>query len=136
MKRLSFLALYLAASLAGGATLPAGFTETILTSSLTEPTAMTVSPDGRIFVCEKQGALRVVENGALLATPFLTVAVNSAGERGLLGVAFDPNFDERFVYVYYTVPDARRTTASSRFIANGDVAAAGSELVLFDLDNL
>ena len=38
------------------------------------------------------GRLRVIKNGALLASPFLTLTVASAGERGLLGVAFDPNF--------------------------------------------
>ena len=47
--------------------------------------------------------MRVVKNGALLSQPFLTVSVNSSGERGLLGVAFDPNFaSNNFVYVYYT----------------------------------
>ena len=50
------------------------------------------APDGRLFVCEQGGRLRVVKNGALLAAPFLTVTVSSAGERGLLGVAFDPSF--------------------------------------------
>jgi len=47
--------------------------------------------------------LRVIKNGALLATPFVTVTVDADGERGLLGVAFDPNFaSNSFVYVYYT----------------------------------
>lgn len=45
------------------------------------------APDGRLFVCEQGGRLRVVKNGALLAAPFLTVTVSSVGERGLLGVA-------------------------------------------------
>ena len=53
---------------------------------------MQFAPDGRLFVCEQGGRLRVIENGVLLTTPFLTVTVSSAGERGLLGVAFDPNF--------------------------------------------
>ena len=66
MKRFLVLILCLAAAAANGATLPTGFTETILTSSLAEPTAMTLAPDGRIFVCEQGGALRVVKNGALL----------------------------------------------------------------------
>ena len=47
--------------------------------------------------------MRVVSNGVLLATPFLTMTVNASGERGLLGVAFDPDFaPNQFVYVYYT----------------------------------
>jgi glucose/arabinose dehydrogenase len=53
---------------------------------------MALAPDGRIFVCEQGGNLRVIKNGTLLPTPFLTVTVDSSGERGLLGVAFDPNF--------------------------------------------
>ena len=81
--------------------------------------------------------LRVIKNGALLATPFLTVTVNSSGERGLLGVAFDPNFaTNQFVYVYYTATTPAIHNRVSRFTANGDVAVAGSEIVLLDLNNL
>jgi glucose/arabinose dehydrogenase len=53
---------------------------------------MQFAPDGRLFVCEQAGRLRVVKGGSLLATPFLTVTVSSSGERGLLGMAFDPAF--------------------------------------------
>jgi hypothetical protein len=74
-----------------GATLPAGFTETTI-SGLSNPTAMEIAPDGRIFVCQQGGSLRVIKNGALLSTPFLTLSVDANGERGLLGIAFDPNF--------------------------------------------
>jgi glucose/arabinose dehydrogenase len=64
---------------------------------------MAFAPDGRIFVAQQAGELRVIENGALLSAPFLTLPVDSSGERGLLGVAFDPNFAaNHFVYVYYT----------------------------------
>jgi hypothetical protein len=48
---------------------------------------MQFAPDGRLFICEQGGRLRVVKDGALLPTPFLTVTVSSTGERGLLGVA-------------------------------------------------
>src|SRR5215204_5316979 len=83
--------LLLALSTANAATLPAGFTETQI-SGLTDPTALEIAPDGRIFVCQQGGALRVIKNGALLPAPFLTLNVDPAGERGLLGIAFDPNF--------------------------------------------
>lgn len=100
-------------------------------SGLTNPTAMAFAPDGRLFVCEQGGQLRVIKNGTLLSTPFLNLTVDASGERGLLGVAFDPNFaTNRFLYVYYTV----RTPAHnrvSRFTANGDVAVAGSETVTY-----
>src|SRR5262245_33735300 len=82
------------------ATLPTGFTESVFATGLTNPTAMAFAPDGRLFVCQQGGQLRVVKNGSLLATPFVTLTVSSAGERGLLGVAFDPNFStNQFVYV-------------------------------------
>src|SRR5688572_25085009 len=85
-------------STAGAATLPAGFSETRVAAGLNGPTAMAIAPDGRVFVAEKGGALRVVKNNALLAQPFLIVSVNTASERGLLGVAFDPDFlSNRFV---------------------------------------
>jgi len=72
------------------ATLPTSFTESLVASGLNNPTAMQFAPDGRLFVCEQGGRLRVIKNGSLLSTPFLTVTVSSSGERGLLGVAFDP----------------------------------------------
>src|ERR1700704_5632326 len=72
------------------ATVPAGFTDTTVASGLTSPTAMQFAPDGRLFVCEQGGRLRVIKNDVLLATAFVTLAVDATGERGLLGIAFDP----------------------------------------------
>src|SRR5262245_11916872 len=90
-------------SISSAATLPAGFSETRVAAGLANPTAMAIAPDGRVFVSEQGGTLRVVKNNALLVQPFLTLGVNSSGERGLLGVAFDPDFQtNRFIYVYYT----------------------------------
>src|ERR1700704_6606942 len=122
------------------ATLPPGFTEIQVATGLTNATAMSFSPDGRLFVCQQAGQLRVIKNGTLLATRFVSVTTTSAGERGLLGVTFDPDFaTNRFVYVYYTVPTAPIHNRVSRFTAdsaNPDVAQAGSEMVILDLDNL
>jgi glucose/arabinose dehydrogenase len=124
------------ARVACGATVPTGFTDSLVTAGLTDPTAMALAPDGRIFVCEQGGRLRVIKNGVLLSTPFLTVTVDSRGERGLLGIAFDPNFvSNQLIYVYYTVPTPAHNRVS-RFIANGDVAVAGSETILMELPNL
>jgi glucose/arabinose dehydrogenase len=98
---------------------------------------MALAPDGRIFVCEQGGTLRVIKNGVLLATPFLTVTVDSSGERGLLGVAFDPNFaSNQLVYIYYTATTPTIHNRISHFTAAGDVAMAGSETIVMDLDNL
>lgn len=121
------------------ASLPGGFAETQI-AGLSNPTAMALHPDGRIFVCEQGGSLRVIKNGALLATPFTTLTVNSSGERGLLGIAFDPNYaTNRFIYVYYTATTPAIHNRVSRFIAdaaNQDVAQAGSEVAILDLENL
>jgi glucose/arabinose dehydrogenase len=121
---------------ANGATVPAGFTDSLVAAGLTDPTAMALAPDGRIFVCEQRGRLRVIKNGVLLSTPFLTVTVDSQGERGLLGVAFDPNFvSNQLIYVYYTSPNPAHNRVS-RFTASGDVALAGSETILMEMPNL
>lgn len=118
------------------ATLPAGFTETSI-NGLSNSTAMEIAPDGRIFVCQQGGSLRVIKNGVLLSTPFLTLTVDANGERGLLGIAFDPNFaSNNFLYVYYTVPSTPRHNRVSRFTANGDVVVPGSERIILELDNL
>ena len=128
--------LLLAVSTAQAATLPAGFTETQI-SGLTSPTAMEIAPDGRIFVCLQGGSLRVIKNGALLPTPFLTLNVDPAGERGLLGIAFDPNFaTNNFLYLYYTVATNPKHNRVSRFTANGDVVVPGSETLILRLDDL
>ncbi|HSB56897.1 MAG TPA: PQQ-dependent sugar dehydrogenase, partial [Nitrosopumilaceae archaeon] len=68
------------------------FSDSTFVSGLSSPTAMDFSPDGRLFVAQKGGSLKIIKNGVLLATPFLSVSVNSSGERGLLGIAFDPSF--------------------------------------------
>lgn len=125
------------------------FTQTQVTGGLARPTAMAFAPDGRLFVNEQSGRVRVIENGLLLPTSFvdLTGRVNSTDERGLLGIAFDPNFGSNgFVYVYHTVNSVRTgspvgtpiTTFNrvSRFQANGNVALAGSEQILMELDPL
>src|SRR5262245_52562470 len=128
------------ASGAAAASLPAGFTETRIATGLSSPTAMSFAPDGRLFVCEQGGRLRVIRNGTLLATPFVTVSVDSAGERGLLGVAFDPNFaTEPFVYVYHTTSTAPVHNRIVRFrasAANPDVAESPNGTVILDLPNL
>ncbi len=119
------------------ASYPAGFSEAPVARGLDAPTAMAFAPDGRIFVCEQTGKLRVIKNGVLLAAPFLSVNVSSLGERGLLGVAFDPNFAvNSYVYVYYTTAGAPIHNRVSRFTANGDVAVPASEAVILDLDTL
>ena len=79
----------------------------------------------------------MIKNGSLLSTPFVNLAVDSSGERGLLGIAFDPNFaTNHYLYVYYTVATSPIHNRVSRFTAAGDTAAPGSEVIILELDNL
>ena len=133
----AFVFVSLFAARAAAATLPANFTEASVAGGLASPTAMEFAPDGRLFIAEQGGRLRVVKNNVLLPTPFVTLTVNASGERGLLGIAFDPAFaSNHFVYVYYTATTPTIHNRVSRFTANGDVALAGSETILLDLETL
>jgi glucose/arabinose dehydrogenase len=119
------------------AAVPSGFTTSVVATGLSKPTAMAFAPDGRLFVAEQGGRLRVIKNSVLLPTAFVTVTANSVGERGLLGIAFDPNFaSNRFVYVYYTATTPTIHNRVSRFTANGDVAVPGSEAIILELNSL
>ncbi len=123
--------------LGGTVNVPQGFTrnESWITG-LSSATAFAQAPDGRLFAAEQGGALRVVKSGALLATPFVQLAVDSNGERGLIGVALHPDFAANgFVYVYYTTTSGGTHNRISRYVANGDVAA-GAETILVDLPAL
>jgi glucose/arabinose dehydrogenase len=125
------------ASSASASTLISGFSDAVVASGISNATAMAIAPDGRIFVCQQTGQLRVIKNGSLLATPFVTVNTTASGERGLLGVAFHPDFPATpHVFVYYTVPTAPIHNRLSRFTASGDTAVAGSQVVLADFETL
>jgi glucose/arabinose dehydrogenase len=118
-------------------TFPTGFTRQVVASGISSPTVMTFAPDGRIFIAQQSGALRVIKNGSLLTTPFITLSVNSSGERGLIGIALDPDFSiNQYIYLYYTVGTAPIHNRISRFTANGDVVMPGSESILLELDDL
>ncbi len=76
-----------------------------LVTNVNTPTAIAFTPDGRLLITTQVGQLRVYQNGNLLAAPALDLSarVCSNSERGLLGVAVDPNFaGENFIYLYYT----------------------------------
>jgi len=125
----------------GAAMLPANFARSQVVGGLASPTAMEFVPDGRLLVAEQRGTLRVVKAGGKLAT-FLDISsrVASAGERGLLGIAFDPAFpNNHYVYLYYTQRATGTTPAHNRVIrvtARGDRAVAGSEKLILRLNNL
>jgi glucose/arabinose dehydrogenase len=116
---------------------PADFVRVLVTNGLTNPTVMAFAPDGRIFVAEQGGKLRVIKNNVLLPTVFIQLSVNSSGERGLIGIVLDPDFaTNNYLYLYYTVPTAPIHNRISRFTADGDVVLTGSESIVLDLDPL
>lgn len=121
-------------------TLPNGFTQTRFIGGLASPTAMEFAPDGRLFVAEQGGTLRIVKDGQLMTFLDISKKVDARGERGLLGVAFDPDFaNNSYVYVYYTRKATRKTPAHNRvvrFTANGDQVVPGSEKLLLRLNRL
>jgi glucose/arabinose dehydrogenase len=102
---------------ARAATLPAGFQESIVFSGLTNPTAVRFAPDGRVFVAEKRGVIKVFDS-LTDTTPDvfadLNVNVHNFWDRGLLGMALAPNFPATpYVYVLYTYDHVLGSTASA-----------------------
>ena len=113
-----------------------GFVETVIADSINSPVSMAIAPDGRIFVCEQGGRLRVIRRDSLLARPFVTLPVSTGAEEGLLGVAFDPGFvRNRRVYVCYTAATPTRHNRIERWTAGGDTARPGSATIVFELDD-
>lgn len=135
---LSIVLILVGAERASGASnLPRGFAKSVVARGINSPTAMAVAPDGRIFVAQQGGNLRVVQNGRLLSRPFARLSVDSRGERGLLGVALDPGFSSNgYVYVYYTAKSPKVHNRIVRFTAKGNVARAGSRRTILDLNKL
>jgi glucose/arabinose dehydrogenase len=132
--------------------LPTGFQSTTIATGLSEPAGLAFAPDGRLFVAEKTGKLRLIKNGALLPTPFVDAAdlvqapqsFDVYSERGLLGVAVDPGFPATpDVYIYYSVckvagPDTcqvaknRVARVSAGYEGNPDRGDPASQVVLLD----
>ncbi len=105
---------------------PANFlTSLVVGSGLDGPSGFEIAPDGRIFVLERAGKVKIVKNGRLLATPFADLPSEPSGDRGLIGIAFDPEFgvSNHYVYFYYTGLDLRNRLV--RFNASGDVGTEG-----------
>ena len=127
-------------SMRAGAQLELGLE--LVADNLSAPTFVTAPPnDDRLFVVERAGVVRIMENGALLSTPFLDISaqVNVGGEGGLLSSAFHPNYAANgFFYVSYTtdVPGKEGDSVVSRFqvSANPDVADDTTEDILIEVD--
>jgi glucose/arabinose dehydrogenase/PKD repeat protein len=110
-----------AAAPAGAATYPPGFEERVLVTGLTGTTGVAFAPDGRTFIIEKAGRVKVAQPGATTATQLLDISgrVNSFHDRGLLGIALDSAFASNgYIYLLYTydvnqlTPDSSSPTVS------------------------
>ncbi len=111
--------------------LPAGFRAEVVASGLTGATAFAVAADGRLFVCEQTGTLRVIKEGRLLARPFVKLAVDKSWERGLIGIALAPDFPTTpHVFVCYVSGRPYPHHVISRFTEAADKAVNGSEKTL------
>src|SRR5262249_25133320 len=96
---------------------------------------------GRLFIVQQTGAIRILDlnSGEVLATPFLTVPVDSDGERGLLGLAFDPDYASNgFFYIYRTVPGspAHNEVERNHISADPNLADPASATPIISLGNL
>src|SRR5215207_3980006 len=100
---------------AQAATLPAGFSESVAFSGLTNPTVVRFAKDGRVFVAEKRGVIKVFDSMTdTTPTTFadLNANVHNFWDRGLLGMALAPNFPtDPYVYVLYTYDHQLGSTA-------------------------
>lgn len=123
---------------ASAGTPPATFSDNVVASGLSAPTAVAFLPDGRMLVTEKGGALKLVTGGT--ATTLVTIPVCTASEMGLLGVAVDPGFagSSGSIYLYRSAPSATGCASSTgRFnqivrvtMTNGTVDIASLSVLL------
>ena len=109
-----------------------------MASGLAFPLYLTApAGDPRLFIVEKGGTIRIVQNGALLPTPFLdfSAKVSTGGEQGLLGLAFDPQYAStgRFV-VHYTDLAGDTRVSQLRVSPDPNVADPASELAILGVD--
>ncbi len=109
----------------------------LITDGLSHPTAFAQPKDGsnRLFVCEQEGRIRIIENGKLLPQPFLDITdevIKQSGydERGLLGIAFHPNFAKNGkLYVYCSMHAPDNKSIDHRSVIREYTVAPGANTV-------
>ena len=80
----------------------------VVAEGLDTPWSMAFSPDGRIFLTERPGRVRIIQNGRLINEPIELRNVSEVVEAGLLGIAIHPDFlDNRYIYIYHSYGAAR-----------------------------
>lgn len=112
---------------------PGGFKPTLVTSGLGVPTFLAPAPgdatNSRLFVLDRAGSIRLIKDGVLQPTPFLTQGVSEggSGERGLLGIVFDPQYQTNGRFFINYTGSAIDGTATS-FLVSYKVSAANPDL--------
>ena len=105
----------------------------LIAENLSSPVFITHAKDARLFLVEQMGRIKILQNGAVLAQPFLDVStlVLGDGEKGLLGLAFEPDYARtgRF-YVYYTNKNFDEVIARYTVGGNANVADPNSGVIL------
>lgn len=77
----------------------------VVVDSLSFPTGLQFASDGRLFISQLDGNIRVLEDGALVPQPVVTLPTPDTGGEGILGLALDPSFSSNgFLYAFYTDP--------------------------------
>ncbi|RPI33299.1 MAG: glucose dehydrogenase, partial [Chloroflexota bacterium] len=112
----------------------------LVTSELQSTTGLENAGDGsgRLFALQQEGAIWIIEGGAVQQAPFLDLrdqVGSQSSEQGLLGLAFHPRYAENgYFYVNYT--DLNGDTVIARYQVSSDPSQAdpGSELVLMHID--
>jgi predicted protein tyrosine phosphatase len=114
---------------ASAQTFPPDFETVTLTTGLTGPTTVTWAPDGRLFIAEKHGVVKVVNPGSNTASVLLDISdhVNDSVDRGLLGLTVDSDFASNgYLYLLYVNEhnpldvDGRKTSRLTRVTVNAD----------------
>lgn len=125
-----------AAAPARAQSFPPGFNDELIAQGLNVPTTFAFLPDNRILVAEQSGAIRIVDQGAVLSPPAITIPVESYDEQGLLGLVPHPSFpNPSYVYVFYTPFTGNQTgnvNRVSRFTFGATTINPASEVVLLD----
>ena len=130
---------FAAAPAANAAIFEPGFETEVVAGGFNLPVNMAFAADGRIFIAEKNGVVRLIKNGALVATPVITLSdVNAFGDRGLLSVELDPAFlSNGYMYLAYTFENTPglnytgpKTGRIVRVTVVGDTASEASKVVL------
>lgn len=118
-----------------GPKLPSGFIEKSIGAGFSDPVALAIGPDGSGWLADRGGKVFRIQGDALLPDAALTLAVDTTGDRGLLGMALDPTATAPKLYVAYCVAPVGATLRLSGFpIENGKVDPA-KESVLMAIPN-